>query len=73
MKPMTMPRLLSVFPILLESGSLGTYQPHTAGHVSPRSQVRAQVAVVQKQGAAVIPAIVEAVHQTAHHVEGADQ
>jgi sarcosine oxidase len=58
------------FPYLaFESGSLGTYQPHTAGHVSPRAQVRAQVAVVQKQGAAVMPAIVEAVHQTAHHVE----
>jgi sarcosine oxidase len=58
------------FPYLaFESGSLGTYQPHTAGHVSPRSQVRAQVAVVQKQGATVIPAIVDAVHQTAHHVE----
>jgi sarcosine oxidase len=58
------------FPYLaFEPGVVGTYQPHTAGHVSPRSQVRAQVAVVQKQGAAVIPDIVEALHQTARHVE----
>lgn len=58
------------FPYLaFEPGSLGTYQPHTAGHVSPRSQVRAQVAVAQKQGAAIIPDIVETLRQTADHVE----
>ncbi|ETX05375.1 NAD(P)/FAD-dependent oxidoreductase [Candidatus Entotheonella palauensis] len=50
------------FPNLaFESGSMAMYQPHTAGHVSPRSQVRAQVAAAQKQGVTVIPEIVQRV------------
>jgi sarcosine oxidase len=48
-----------------ESGSLAMYQSHTAGHVSPRSQVRAQVAAAQKQGVTVIPEIVRRVDPTA--------
>jgi sarcosine oxidase len=58
------------FPYLaFEPGSVGTYQPHTAGHVSPRSQVRAQVALVQQQGGTVIAEIVETLHQTAQYIE----
>jgi sarcosine oxidase len=58
------------FPYLaFAPGSVGTYQPHTAGHVSPRSQVRAQVAVAQKQGVAVISEIVDTLQQTTQHVE----
>jgi sarcosine oxidase len=54
------------FPHLaFESGSLAMYQSHTAGHVSPRSQVRAQVAAAQKQGLTVIPEIVQRVDPTA--------
>lgn len=50
------------FPALaFESGSVAMYQPHTAGHVSPRLQVRAQVAAAQKQGVTVIPEIVQRV------------
>ncbi len=57
------------FPNLaFESGSMGMYQPHTAGHVSPRSQVRAQVAAAQKQGVTVIPEIVHRVDPTASAV-----
>ncbi|WP_089718067.1 NAD(P)/FAD-dependent oxidoreductase [Candidatus Entotheonella palauensis] len=53
------------FPHLaFESGSMAMYQPDTAGHVSPRSQVRAQVAAAQKQGVTVIPEIVQRVDPT---------
>jgi sarcosine oxidase len=52
-------------PLAFESGSLAMYQSHTAGHVSPRSQVRAQVAAAQKQGVTVIPEIVQRVDSTA--------
>ena len=53
------------FPYLaFEPGSMAMYQPHTAGHVSPRSQVRAQVAAAQKQGVTVIPDIVQRVEPT---------
>ena len=58
------------FPYLaFESGSVGMYQPHTAGHVSPRSQVRAQAAAAQKQGATLITETVNALHQTADYVD----
>ena len=58
------------FPYLaFESGSVGMYQPHTAGHVSPRSQVRAQAAAAQKQGATLIAETVNALHQTADYVD----
>ncbi len=57
------------FPTLaFEPGSMAMYQPNTAGHVSPRSQVRAQVAAAQKQGVAVIPEIVTRVEPTASAV-----
>ncbi len=57
------------FPNLaLESGSIGMYQPHTAGHVSPRSQVLAQVTAAQKQGVTVIPEIVRHIQSTAASV-----
>jgi len=49
-------------------GSMAMYQPHTAGHVSPRSQVRAQVAAAQQQGVTVIPEIVQRVDATASAV-----
>ena len=53
------------FPYLaFEPGSMAMYQSHTAGHVSPRLQVRAQVAAAQKQGVAVIPEIVQRVEPT---------
>jgi sarcosine oxidase len=54
------------FPHLaFESGSLAMYQAHTAGHVSPRSQVRAQIAAAQQQGVTVIPEIVERIDTSA--------
>lgn len=53
------------FPYLaFESGSVAMYQPHMAGHVSPRSQVRAQVVAAQNQGVTVIPEIVQRVDAT---------
>ncbi|MGQ4810628.1 Monomeric sarcosine oxidase [Candidatus Entotheonellaceae bacterium PAL068K] len=58
------------FPYLaFEPGSVGLYQPHTAGYVSPRSQVRAQATAAQKQGATLIAETVDRLHQTAGHVE----
>jgi sarcosine oxidase len=58
------------FPYLaFEPGSVGMYQPHTAGHVSPRAQVRAQATIAQQQGAALVTATVEALHQSADSVE----
>lgn len=58
------------FPYLaFEPGSVGLYQPHTAGHVSPRSQVRAQTIAAQKQGAIIIPEIVHQVRPLADTVE----
>jgi sarcosine oxidase len=58
------------FPYLaFEAGSVGLYQPHTAGHVSPRGQVRAQEAVAAQQGATIIRETVHAVRQVDGGVE----
>jgi sarcosine oxidase len=58
------------FPYLaFEPGSLGLYQPHTAGHVSPRAQVRAQATIAQQQGAILVTATVDTLHQRAGYVE----
>ncbi|MEE8302905.1 MAG: FAD-dependent oxidoreductase [Candidatus Tectomicrobia bacterium] len=54
--------------LAFEPGSVGMYQPHTAGHVSPRSQVLAQATIAQKQGATLIPHIVRSVQPSAHAV-----
>ncbi len=57
------------FPNLaFEPGSVAMYQPHTAGHVSPRSQVYAQVAAATQQGVTVIPEIVQRVDPNASAV-----
>jgi sarcosine oxidase len=45
------------------------YQPHTSGHVSPRSQVRAQATVAAQQGAQVIVETVRSVRQQGDYVE----
>jgi sarcosine oxidase len=58
------------FPYLaFASGSVGMYQPHTGGHVSPRAQVRAQAMVAQQQGADIILETVQRVQQTNTHVD----
>jgi sarcosine oxidase len=58
------------FPALaFAGGCVGLYQPHTAGHVSPRAQVRAQTAMAAQQGAAVIRETVHAVRQINGSVE----
>lgn len=58
------------FPFLtFPPGSVGMYQPHSGGHVSPRLQVQAHVAVASQQGTHVIPAIVQRVRQVDGHVE----
>ena len=58
------------FPYLtFEPGSVGMYQPHTAGHVSARAQVRAQATIAQQQGATLVTATVDALHQRADSVE----
>lgn len=58
------------FPYLaFAPGSVGMYQPHTSGHVSPRAQVLAQVTVARQQGAAIIPETVHTVRQLNNHVE----
>jgi len=50
------------FPALaFAAGCVGLYQPHTAGHVSPRAQVQAQTVVAAQQGATII-------HETVHTV-----
>jgi len=52
------------FPYLaFEAGSVALYQPHAAGHVSPRAQVRAQTAVAARQGAAIVRETVHTVRQ----------
>jgi sarcosine oxidase len=52
------------FPYLaFEAGAVGLYQPHTAGHVSARAQVRAQTAVAAQQGATIIRETVHTVRQ----------
>jgi sarcosine oxidase len=52
------------FPYLaFEAGAVGLYQPHTAGHVSPRAQVRAQTAVAAQQGATIVRETVHTVRQ----------
>jgi sarcosine oxidase len=58
------------FPYLaFASGSVGMYQPHTSGHVSPRAQVLAQATVARQQGAAIISETVHTVRQGHNHVE----
>jgi sarcosine oxidase len=52
------------FPYLaFEAGAVGLYQPHTAGHVSARAQVRAQTAVAAQQGATIVRETVQTVRQ----------
>jgi sarcosine oxidase len=58
------------FPYLaFEAGSVGLYQPHSAGHVSPRAHVRAQTAVAAQQGATIIRETVQTVRQVDGGVE----
>jgi sarcosine oxidase len=58
------------FPYLaFEAGSVGLFQPHSAGHVSPRAQVRAQTAVAAQQGATIVRDTVQTVRQVAGGVE----
>jgi glycine/D-amino acid oxidase-like deaminating enzyme len=58
------------FPYLtFEADSVGLYQPHTAGHVSPRAQVQAQTAVATQQGATIIRETVHTVRQVNGGVE----
>jgi sarcosine oxidase len=58
------------FPRLaFAAGCVGLYQPHTAGHVSPRAQVQAQTTVAAQQGATIIRAIVHTVRQVNGGVE----
>jgi sarcosine oxidase len=58
------------FPALaFEAGCVGLYQPHTAGHVSPRAQVQAQTARAAQQGATIIRDTVHAVRQVNDGVE----
>jgi glycine/D-amino acid oxidase-like deaminating enzyme len=58
------------FPALaFAAGCVGLYQPHTAGHVSPRAQVQAQTAVAAQQGATIIRATVHTVRQVDGGVE----
>jgi glycine/D-amino acid oxidase-like deaminating enzyme len=52
------------FPYLVfEAGCVGLYQPHAAGHVSARAQVRAQTAVAAQQGATIVRETVHTVRQ----------
>jgi sarcosine oxidase len=52
------------FPYLaFAAGAVGLYQPHAAGHVSARAQVRAQTAVAAQQGATVVRETVHTVRQ----------
>lgn len=61
--------LAEQFPFLrFEPNSVGMYQPHTAGHVSPRAQVRAQTVAAQKQGATIIPEVAHTVEAGANDV-----
>lgn len=58
------------FPYLaFEPGSIGMHQPHAAGHVSPRSQVRAQAAAAHQQGTVLITETVAAIAQPPGSVE----
>ncbi len=58
------------FPYLrFEPGSVGMYQPHKGGHVSPRAQVRAQTIAAAKQGTTFIPETVHTVRQVNGLVE----
>jgi sarcosine oxidase len=58
------------FPALaFAAGCVGLYQPHTAGHVSPRAQVQAQTAVAAQQGATIIRETVHTVRQVKGGVE----
>ncbi|HSK96279.1 MAG TPA: hypothetical protein VK891_06655, partial [Euzebyales bacterium] len=54
--------------LAFEPGAVGYHQPHTAGHVSPRAQVRAQVTAAERRGATVIPAVVRRVRADDDHV-----
>lgn len=61
-EPLSEAAVAEQFPyVRFEPGSVGMYQPHTAGHVSPRAQVRAQTTVARKQGATLIPEVVHTV------------
>jgi sarcosine oxidase len=58
------------FPYLaFEAGAVGLYQPHAAGHVSARAQVRAQTAVAARQGATIVRETVHTVRQVHGGVE----
>jgi sarcosine oxidase len=58
------------FPALaFATGCVGLYQPHTAGHVSPRAQVQAQTTVAAQQGATIIRDTVHTVRQVNGGVE----
>jgi sarcosine oxidase len=50
--------------LAFEQGAVGFHQRHTAGHVSARSQVRAQVIAAQRHGATVISQVAR--HADAH-------
>ena len=54
--------------LAFEPGSIGFHQPHTAGHVSARSQVRAQTVAAQRQGATVIGQIARRARDHGDHV-----
>ena len=62
--------LAEQFPYLVFApGSVGMYQSHTSGHVSPRAQVHAQATVANQQGAQLIPETVHSVRQEGSYVE----
>jgi sarcosine oxidase len=62
------------FPALaFAAGCVGLYQPHTAGHVSPRAQVQAQTAVAAQQGATIIRETVHTVRQVNGGVEASTE
>jgi sarcosine oxidase len=52
-----------------EPDAIGFHQPHSAGHVSPRAQVRAQTIAARRHGATVIPAVALQVREHGDHVE----
>jgi sarcosine oxidase len=54
--------------LTFEPDVVGFHQPHTAGHVSPRAQVHAQVVAARRHGATVLPAVVRGVRDHTDHV-----
>jgi sarcosine oxidase len=54
--------------LAFEPGMVGFHQPRTAGHVSARSQVRAQTVAAQRQGATVIGRIARRARDHGDHV-----